>query len=173
VEAEKYCAFAGKRLPTEYEYELAERGPKGKAFPWGDEAPLPVHVNACDASCMRDAQTKLAEQFSNMWPDINGDDGYGFTSPVGSYPAGASPYGVLDLSGNVEEWVADPWWDVATLTPGAVPAPPPPTGAGSDYVIRGGSWDLNNIDAFSGVRRTEAGSGTRAAWLGFRCARDA
>jgi formylglycine-generating enzyme required for sulfatase activity len=173
VEAEKYCAFAGKRLPTEYEFELAERGPKGKPFPWGDEAPLPVHVNACDASCAREAQSKLAEQFSNMWPDINGDDGYGFTSPVGTYPAGASPYGALDLSGNVEEWVADPYWDFATLAPGAKPSPPPTGNPTADFVIRGGSWDLNNIDAFSGTRRTEAGANTRAAWLGFRCARDA
>ena len=175
VEAEKFCAFVGKRLPTEYEFELAERGPKGKPFPWGDEPPLPVHVNACDASCSREAQAKLSEQYSNMWPDINGDDGYGFTSPVGTYPAGASPYGVLDLSGNVEEWVADPWWDLATLAPGTAPNPvnPPNPGASlSDFVIRGGSWDLNNVDAFSGVRRTEAAATTRAAWLGFRCARD-
>ena len=170
TEAEKYCAFVGKRLPTEYEFELAERGPNGKSFPWGDDPPMPKHVNACDASCTRDAQSKLAETYSSMWPDINGDDGYGFTSPVGTYPAGASPYGALDLSGNVEEWVADGWSDLTTLAAGAAPAPPPPT-PGGEFVVRGGSWDLNNIDAFSGVRRSEAAITTRAAWLGFRCAR--
>ena len=172
TEAEKFCTHAGKRLPTEYEFELAERGPKGRSFPWGDEPPLPTHVNACDASCARDAQSKLAEQYSSMWPDINGDDGYGFTAPVGTYPAGASPYGALDLSGNVEEWVSDAWSDLSGLGAGTTLAPPPPN-PGSAFVIRGGSWDLNNIDAFSGVRRSEAAPTTRAAWLGFRCARDA
>ncbi|GAC1527019.1 MAG: hypothetical protein NVS3B10_25070 [Polyangiales bacterium] len=163
-EAAKYCAFAGKRLPKEYEWELAERGPTSRPFPWGVEPPTPAHVNACGPSCVRDGMAQLGESFTSLWPDTD-DDGFSFTSPVGSYPAGASPYGALDMAGNVEEWVGDGYWD-----PGGAPPQPGPS---ADYVVRGGSWDLSGIDRCSGARRTSAGEQTRASWLGFRCARDA
>ena len=167
VEAEKYCAYQNKRLPTEYEFELAERGPNGKPFPWGDEPPTPRHVNACDAACARESMAKLNETFTSLWPsDPLADDGFPFTAPVGSYPAGASPFGALDMSGNVEEWVDDAWWDLGPSGPTKGPS------VNNDYVVRGGSWDLNSIDAFATTRRTDAAGTTRAAWLGFRCAKD-
>ena len=174
-EAEKYCAFAGKRLPTEYEFELAERGPNGRPFPWGSEAATATLVNACDAACAREAMSKLGETFSSMYSnDPNADDGWGFTAPVGSYPGGASLYGALDLSGNVEEWVSDPWWDLPPSSTSGVLGPMgKSTAPNGDYVVRGGSWDLNGMELFSGTRRTNAAEHTRAAWLGFRCARDA
>jgi formylglycine-generating enzyme required for sulfatase activity len=163
-EATKFCAWQGKRLPSEAEFELAERGPNARPFPWGDTPPEPKHVNACDASCVREEQ-KLGSNFTSLWQDTGGDDGWPFTAPVGNYPDGASPFGALDLSGNVEEWVSDPW---GALTPGAVPMPGPVV----DHVVRGGSWDLSTIDAFAATRRSAAGKDMRAAWLGFRCARD-
>jgi formylglycine-generating enzyme required for sulfatase activity len=173
VEASKFCAWAGKRLPTEAEWELAARGTSGRAFPWGDAYPEPRHMNAADASLVRDAQTKLAppETYTNMWADTNGDDGFGFTAPVGSYPEGASPFGIFDMSGNVEEWTAEPWWDL--MSGGGPPAKGASPPASGEFVIRGGAWDLNGPENFSATHRSPQNAGTRAAWLGFRCARDA
>jgi len=162
-EATKFCAWQNKRLPTEAEFELAERGPNARPFPWGDTPPEPRHVNACDASCVRE-EAKLGSNFTSLWQDTGGDDGWPFTAPVGSYPDGASPYGALDMSGNVEEWVNDAWGVVGSSGGmGTIPG---------DYVVRGGSWDLSTIDAFAATRRSAASRDMRAAWLGFRCARD-
>ncbi len=169
VEAAKFCASVGKRLPTEAEWELAARGTTGRAFPWGDEYPSPKHLNGCDASLQREAP-KINETYTSMWGDT-GDDGWAFTSPVGTYPDGASPYGVLDLAGNVEEWTSEPWW-----APSGSSGPPSASASVSasttDWVVRGGAWDLNSAESFSMTRRLQSDGGTRASWLGFRCARD-
>jgi formylglycine-generating enzyme required for sulfatase activity len=129
-DARNYCQWAGKRLPKEQEWQEAAQGTDGRIYPWGNDSPN------CNLANYKDYSSEGCRE--------------GGTLPVGSKPAGASPYGGLDMAGNVDEWVEE------------------------NGVLRGGDWDVypmslrvaNRVTVKPGYR------GGFAKSVGFRCARD-
>jgi formylglycine-generating enzyme required for sulfatase activity len=146
--ASNYCSWAEKRLPSEAEWEKAARGSSGtRLFPWGDQA----------ANCA------LANH------DYYGVPCVGDTSAVGNYPSGASPYGALDMAGNVWEWVNDWYWpNYYGSLPDPSSNPPGPT-IGTYKVLRGGGWD-GDWGSLRVAYRSYTGPGSRSDYIGFRCA---
>ena len=149
--AKNYCTWAGRRLPTEAEWEKAARGidkrtfPQ-KAFPWGSAI-----------SC----------EYANY----DGNKCVGGTTPVGSYPEGVSPYGALDMAGNVWEWVSD-WYDENYYTLNNPPTNPQGPSTGEHKVLRGGSW----ISTWNYLRVTDRWRNLpsyTSDFIGFRCAMSA
>jgi eukaryotic-like serine/threonine-protein kinase len=158
-DAQAYCEWAGRQLPTEAQWEKAARGPlgglgDGRQYPWGNAPVAGDRLN-------------LADQSLNVpWAEpIN--DGFPFTSPVSQYPAGASPSGALDMVGNVSQWVAD--WYGQTYYAGSPDRNPTGPATGDKRVTRGSGWA--NLARLARVaRRGSLEPDNRSGDLGFRCA---
>ena len=148
-DANSYCQWVGRRLPTDAEWERAARGMDERKYPWGNEPPTPEHA-------------RFAQKYEKAVYK-------GGVARVGSHRKGASPFGIHDMAGNAWEWTAD-WFSESF--PYADRRNPKGPSSGTSKVLRGGGW-YDPADRLVSTKRMHANPEQRDDSIGFRCASDA